>query len=436
MAPGSRRPPPIEGYADRASALPGESVRLFVSTSARQWRATAYRMGWYEGKLGARVWRSDWRPGGRQLQAKTVGKTRTPVADWQPSLELPTTGWRPGSYLIRLETRRDARYVPLTLRSPSTRDQLVLLSPSTNWQAYNDWGGRNVYWGPKGKGDGERRARAVSYDRPYVYGKGSGEFLSRMLPVVALAERLGLPLAYADNVDLEAVPNLLDGARGVISMGHDEYYSVGMRASLERARDAGTNIAFLGANAVYRRIRLEPTELGSHRLLINYKNAGEDPMTKRNPELTTADWPAPPKANPQSTLTGASYACFPASGPLVVSDPAHWMLAGTGLAQGDKIPGALGPEFDAVTAWEPTPRPLDVFLRSPVSCGPHSHADTVYYSAPSGAGVFNTGTMGWVASLNGRHGPRTQQLTQQITTTMLTEFAAGPAGLKHPARGL
>ena len=88
-----------------------------------------------------------------------------------------------------------------------------------------------------------------------------------------------------------------------------------------------------------------------------------------------------------------------------------------------------------MTAWEPTPRPLDVFLRSPVSCGAHSHADTVYYSTTSGAGVFNTGTMGWVAGINGRHGARTERLTRLITTTMLTEFAKGPAGLAHPARG-
>ena len=126
-------------------------------------------------------------------------------------------------------------------------------------------------------------------------------------------------------------------------MGHDEYYSVGMRAALERARDAGTNLAFLGANAVYRRIRLEPTDLGPHRQLVNYKDPGEDPMTKKKPELTTADWPAAPKPNPQSTLTGASYACFPAAGDLMVSDPTHWLLARTGLARGDKIPHALGP---------------------------------------------------------------------------------------------
>ena len=37
----------IEGYAGKASVLTGESLPLFVSTTARGFTATAYRLGWY-----------------------------------------------------------------------------------------------------------------------------------------------------------------------------------------------------------------------------------------------------------------------------------------------------------------------------------------------------------------------------------------------------
>jgi hypothetical protein len=47
----------------------------------------------------------------------------------------------------------------------------------------------------------------------------------------------------------------------VISLGHDEYWSPAMRHTVEGARDAGTNLAFLGANAVYWRVRFS----GDHR---------------------------------------------------------------------------------------------------------------------------------------------------------------------------
>ncbi len=71
-----------------------------------------------------------------------------------------------------------------------------------------------------------------------------------------------MPLAYETDNDLAAHPGLLNGARAVISLGHDEYYSASMRAALTAARDAGTNLAFLGANAMFRHIRLATSSLG------------------------------------------------------------------------------------------------------------------------------------------------------------------------------
>jgi hypothetical protein len=407
-------------------------VDLYVSTPAERWRATAYRMGWYGGQRGARVWRSGWQKGRQQASSITIGTTHTPTAPWQKSLTVVTTGWRPGVYLIRLTVAGHASYVPFVVRSASTRGRLVLVAPSTTWQAYNDWGGRNLYWGPAGNGDFAARARAVTYDRPYAYGHGAGEFVGRMLPVVALAERLRLNLAYVDDVDLERNPHLLDGARGVVSMGHDEYYSARMRANLTHARDAGTNLAFLGANAVFRRIRFEATSLGANRLEVNYKNPGEDPVSRVDPSKTTADWPSPPAADPESSLTGSSYACFPGYGDLVVANPHSWVFAHTGLRAGDRLPGILGPEFDAVLPGAPVPQPMDVVMRSPVACRNFTHADATYYTTKSGAGVFNTGTMNWVAGLTGKHGRRTAELDRQITTNVLRAFAAGPARKAHP----
>ncbi|MFL6046605.1 MAG: N,N-dimethylformamidase beta subunit family domain-containing protein [Propionibacteriaceae bacterium] len=430
----SRTVPAVEGFASRASVAPGQPVSLYVSARPGRWRVSAYRMGWYGGDKGARVWRSGWHKGRRQARPQTSGATRTPHAAWHPSLKVPTTGWRPGSYLFRLDASGGSSYVPLTVRSANTRGRLVLLTPDTTWQAYNDWGGRNLYWGPRGKSDSANRARAVSFDRPYAEGLGAAEFVTRMLSVVALAERLKLPLAYADDVDLHRNPHLLDGAAGLISMGHDEYYSVAMRRTLTAARNRGTNLAFLGANAVYRRIRLQSTAVGRNRLEVNYKDPAEDPVSRRHPHQTTANWPSPPAADPTGSLLGASYACFPGNGDLVVANASSWLLTGTKLRRGDRIAGALGPEFDAVQPRHQVPRPLEVVLHSPVRCRNFRYADATYYSTKSGAGVFNTGTMGWVKALAGRDGKRTQTLVENITTTLLRAFARPQAGTTHPAR--
>ena len=191
----------------------------------------------------------------------------------------------------------------------SARGKVVLISPVTTWQAYDTWGCCDLYQGSDGSFD--TRSRAVSFDRPYAMEDGAGEFLRGQLGVVAEAERLRLPLDYVTDIDLQTIPHLLAGARAVVSMGHDEYWSPRMRAALTAARDAGTNLAFLGANAIFRRIRFGRAHLGPDRLIVNYKAAEEDPLYGHDNAAVTADWPTLPDARPESSLLGAQYACLP-----------------------------------------------------------------------------------------------------------------------------
>ncbi len=53
-------PDAIQGFTGQASVPRGDPVTLFVSTTAREFRVTALRMGWYGGLLARRVWHSGW----------------------------------------------------------------------------------------------------------------------------------------------------------------------------------------------------------------------------------------------------------------------------------------------------------------------------------------------------------------------------------------
>jgi hypothetical protein len=53
-----------------------------------------------------------------------------------------------------------------------------------------------------------------------------------------------------------------------------------MRRGAEAARVRGVNLAFLGANAVYRHIRLEPSAIGRHRQQVNNQSPGRPLMTR------------------------------------------------------------------------------------------------------------------------------------------------------------
>jgi hypothetical protein len=108
------------------------------------------------------------------------------------------------------------------------------------------------------------------------------------------------------------------------------------------------------------------------------------------------------------------------------------VFAGTGLASRAKLGGLVGSEYDA---YHPEtrggPATVEVFAHSPLRCrGVPGYADFVYYTAPGGAGVIDTGTNGWVPNL----GPSaTGKVVARITQNILDAFAQGPAGAAHPA---
>jgi hypothetical protein len=213
-----------------------------------------------------------------------------------------------------------------------------------------------------------------------------------------------------------------------------------MRATLTAARGDGTNIAFLGANGIFRRIRLAPTALGPDRLEINYKIASEDPLNGRDNAQVTADWPAPPDPQPESALLGDQYGCFPGRVRVagVVVAPQSWLFAGAHVTAGERLPGLVGPETDAVQLSYPTPRPLQIVLHSPTQCPGDvpPYADASYYVARSGAGVFDAGTIDWVCALGGgcyARGPTTR-VVRTVTDNLLRAFAQPRAGARQPAQ--
>ncbi|MCW2883931.1 MAG: uncharacterized protein JWL58_793 [Streptosporangiaceae bacterium] len=426
----------MEGYTDHVSVLPGESFQLFVSTTAKGYRVQAFRTGWYGGTQAREVWASQHLTGTVQAPPRIEAVTRTVTAPWKASATVSTQGWPEGSYLLRLSSDSGAqRYVPITVRSASTAGKVVVLNGTTTWQAYNLWGGYSLYDGIGGYGN---RSRAVAFDRPYDL-DGAVKYMAYEQPAIVLAEKLGLPLAYETDNDLHADPSLLRGAKALAVLGHDEYWSTAMRDQVTTSRDAGVNVAFLGANEVNRHIRFGATRLGENRLVICYKDL-DDPIGAKDPAEITIDWRLARKPRPESDLTGVFYECNPVEADYVVYRPDNWLLAGTGVRKGQRFPGMVGPEYDRVNPIVKTPRPIEVVAHSPVRCGnADSYADSAYYTVPSGAGVFAVGTMRWVCAMRGArcgHGVNdaAKRFVDKVTENVLRAMAEGPVGTLHPAR--
>jgi hypothetical protein len=427
----------IEGYAGKASVRRGESFPLFVSSASAGYRVTAYRLGWYQGYGARKVWQSGPLRGHKQNGPVLTASTNMIQTNWDPMLDVPTDDWPPGSYLLRLDADSGAqRYVPVTVRSAATAGKVVIKNGVETWQAYNTWGGYDLYKGPQG--DYAGRSRAVSLDRPYG-GNGADMFLTYERNVVKLAEQMGLPLAYVTSMDLAADPHLLDGASALISLGHDEYWSPSERANVTAARDTGVNLAFLGANALFRRTRLEATTLGRDRLVVCYKTSyTDDPMYGREASLVTSDWRAAPSPDPESSLIGTLYESYPANAAYRVVSPGSWVFKGTGVPAGTTFRNLVGVEYDRVNPGYPVQRPIEVLSHSPLICqGVSSYGDSAYYTHSGGAGVFNAGTMRWVEAIFGDqpHGisGTATAFVRQVTANILHAFADGPAAGRYPA---
>lgn len=210
-----------------------------------------------------------------------------------------------------------------------------------------------------------------------------------------------------------------------------------MRDGLEAARAAGVNYANLGANAIYRHIRFPSSPLGANRRVVCYKVRSEDPLHGIDDAEVTVNWREPPVNRPESAVLGAMYQCYGVHVPLVVGDESAWVFAGTGLEEGDEIPGGSSGEYDRVWEEEPTPGSIQVLAHSPVFCrGQWRFADTTYYTARSGAGVFDVASTDWVDLLECDPPVASDTCDRRamtMTRNVLRLFAGGPARLTRPS---
>jgi hypothetical protein len=449
----------IDGFADKVYAADGQDVTLYVSTTGPWFRAAAYRMGYYEGKGAVLVWHS------RQIAARrqpactlTRGINMVSCDHWTPSLTiLLTSAFVQGDYLIKLTGPGGrASYVPLTVWDPASTATYVIKNDVFTWQAWNYYGGYDFYAGmgscPAGTYPLCSRARVVSYDRPYAAEDGSGNFLTLEYPLVRWAEQHGLDVTYATDLTVQQHPGYLGRHKVLLSLGHDECWSLAERQAAIAATGLGMNVVFFGASPILRHVRTQASPLGPDRELVDYRDAAEDPLLgKASPlEVTGNEWASPPTSWPEYDFVGDTYEGFLEPGitvGLLVADPGSWVFAGMGLRAGEIIPGVIGSDVDKfdLSMGQPSDDQILAHTRLPADLGqtsqPPFYSDMTYYTAvSSGSGILDTGTNNWIPALGydrvgcSRAGKVcARRALSQITGNILRIFGLGPAGRTHPS---
>ncbi|HEX3774248.1 MAG TPA: N,N-dimethylformamidase beta subunit family domain-containing protein, partial [Polyangiaceae bacterium] len=284
----------VEGYASHDSIAARDTLRVFVNVARAQGvRCDVYRIGYYQG-LGARLVRSEPRVlVSPQILPIPSAETGLVECAWQSAFAFPIeTGFVNGYYLCKL-TNDDGfeSYVPFIVRESGRTAPLLVQASVTTWQAYNRWGDVSLYINhlPSTASFAGVRGYQVSFDRPYAPDADIG---SVEWSFVRYLEQKGYDIGYVSNVDIDRMPELLQGRLLFATSGHDEYWSLGERNAIQSARDQGLSLAFFSGNTAYRRIRLEKSSSGGDRRVITcYKSGSLDPIA--DSDETTADTEQP-----------------------------------------------------------------------------------------------------------------------------------------------
>ena len=158
----------IEGFATQISTNAGQTVSFKIDTASSGYTLDIYRLGYYGGD-GARLVTS-MHHSGADNQPNPIFNSATNTVDagnWSvtDSWAIPS-GATSGVYFAKLTTDSGnfQNMIPFVVRNDGTASDLLFQTSDATWEAYNPWGGYNLYQGPSGTNSD--RASAVSYNRP------------------------------------------------------------------------------------------------------------------------------------------------------------------------------------------------------------------------------------------------------------------------------
>ena len=371
-------------YTDRFSYFPGEEVKFHFNSNADAFSMTILR----DGARPIVVYRCE---GMHAEPQKTPADAHAKGCQWPVGLTwvLPSD-MASGFYLVVLRTVQRSgeiweREHFFVVKTPAVHSKgMALVLTTSTLLAYNDWGGANHYRGmgddprsdggsplastqrPIGRGFLRKPAGAPRESHPYTPGIGwaprydayewaclhgysrhhaDAFWATYERPFVVWAEQAGYKFDYLTQSDLHFDPTCLDGYRGVVIVGHDEYWSWRMRDVVDAFVDQGGGLARFGGNYQWQ-VRLSDDGCSQY----CYRLPSLDPETGRTPHLATTVWEAKSVGRPGAHSMGLNglggiynrygVAAPRSSGGFTVYRPKHWAFEGKDLYYGDLFGGA------------------------------------------------------------------------------------------------
>ena len=414
----------VSGYVAQQSVRPGETERVYVSApGSSSVRVRVFRIGWYEGAGGREVLQSQPLPLVQQPPCTHRFETGLTDCHWHPTLSFQVpSGLASGVYIARL-TAATGESDCLFVVEASRPQQVLAQLPTSTYEAYNGWGGDSLYPGGTDRVGltGTTQGVEVSYDRPYDSVTGAGQFFSRDVALIRFLERYGYPVSYTTSESVDEDPGQVRGHRALIDFGHSEYWSGRQEQAFAQAFAAGESLLFFASDTLAWRVRYRPATSASSEsgrpahVIVSYKEHVQvdpdhtdptGPFEDRGARLTSSAYLG--CITPRLSLPGPPRYRYYAWSPAPALKPS-WLFAGTGMTASTRIPGIVGYELDRTTSL--TPPGTEVVGSGSAPCmsaapgepvpGPGDDvAQSTLYVGPSGAIVFDSGTLGWELGLD------------------------------------
>jgi hypothetical protein len=515
-------------YTDKISYSPGEEVQFHTSTTAQELSIEILRDGQAPSSVHAvRGLRGAVHKLPPDFYENGCG---WPVNyRWRIPEDMPS-----GFYVVisRVSSEQKSEFTTVVsgISQPKVREQehgffvlrnnnrpkadILFLASTCTWTAYNDWGGfshyvgynlpdgfqhaprlssqrpfaRGFIWSPEGSPRKPHRLPIVPGSIPlypvidFAYTHGYSKWFTNAgwatyeRPFAIFAESNGFRMDYATQLDLHYKPDVLEGYKCVVIVGHSEYWTWEMREAIDRFVEQGGNVARFAGDFSWQ-IRLED----DGRTQVAYKDRAKDRDPIRNTDQSrrlTGHWedPAIDWFGAETFGLNNFYGIYAhvgvhvprGTGGFTVYRPEHWAFKGTDLYYGDDFGGdakIFGYEVDGLDYTfrdglpfptfkdraQPSTEILAMALASNTEAD-HGHRGSVFYYGDDsediarfryrevsdetrkaaarangmivtfqhGAGtVFHAGSCEWVAGLKFK-----DYYTETITRNVLSRFVA------------
>lgn len=457
------------GFAREFSVNVGETVNFSCHGTGTV--IDIYRIGYYGG-LGWRKITTLVNTATSQPNPATVPNTNgaTTCAGWSTtaSWAVPsgtTSGLFVGVY--RNLAGDNASYIPFVVRNDSLVADIIVKTSDTTWAlAYNYYGtpaaplsGSSFYGSNgvlSGTGGPDNRVHYATYQRPIVTRQGLQQtyWMNAEMPLIRYLERNGYNVKYVSCKDMDSDPTVLDNSKMLISSGHDEYWSDGMRNAVEAYRDSGKHVLFMSGNEVFWRIRFD----AGHEGAFCYKDTLNGPGghiagTALDPVSWTGTWKDTRWADrkPENLLTGTDFRMNGVRNETAVLDSSaafaqHPVWRNSGLPTASQtLTNVVGFEADSMLPALSSPYSVILAAQSFNIDGSYANDNGQTYSGngtlnwgiisqryASGSVVVGFGTCQWAWALDDTHDREVTPVNasaQQFTVNLLRDLGAAPESL-------